>query len=127
MPHAVTLIPGDGIGPEVVAAARRVLDATGVQIDWDIQEAGAAAFERHGDPLPAPVVESIRERGVALKGPTATPSSAGFRPVAVALRRELDLYLGVRPCRAFEGAPHAAAGTDLVVLRMNHEDLYEGL
>lgn len=123
---AVCVIEGDGIGPEVVAAARTVLERTGLDFEWRIQVVGEEAFAREGTALPARVVEAVRESGLALKGPTATPVGAGFASVNVALRKELDLYLGVRPCRAFEGAPAAVAGTDLVVVRMNHEDLYAG-
>jgi isocitrate dehydrogenase (NAD+) len=124
--HPVTLIPGDGIGPEVVQAARTVLDAAGASFEWDVQHAGAGAYEREGTALPQRVVESIRETGAALKGPTTTPIGAGFRSPSVELRRVLDLYAGVRPCRAYPG-PGEAAGVDLVIVRMNHEDLYAGI
>lgn len=123
---SVCVIEGDGIGPEVMAAARRVLEATGVALEWHVQIVGEEAFRREGTALPARVVEAVRGCGLALKGPTATPVGAGFASVNVALRRELDLYLGVRPCRTYEGAPAAAPGTDLIVIRMNHEDLYAG-
>jgi isocitrate dehydrogenase (NAD+) len=125
MPYSVTLIPGDGIGPTVVDAARRVLEATGVAIDWDERRAGASAIEHDGDPLPDDVLESIRRNGVALKGPLATP--AGRSSVNVALRRDLDLYAGVRPCRTLDGVPSAYAGVDLVVIRENTEDMYTGI
>jgi isocitrate dehydrogenase (NAD+) len=124
--HHVTLIPGDGIGPEVVEAARRALEATGVMFDWDRRDAGADAFRRRGVPLGDDVVESIRERRVALKGPTGTTGS-GFRAVSVALRVALDLHTGIRPCRAYPGIRAPFPGTDLVVVRMTHEDLYAGI
>lgn len=127
MTHRVTLIPGDGIGPEVTAAGRRALEATGVEIDWDVQEAGAATHEREGIALPDPVIDSIRERGAALKGPTATPSGSGFRSVNLTLREALDLYAGVRPCRALAGAQTRFPEVDLVIVRMNSEDLYAGI
>jgi isocitrate dehydrogenase (NAD+) len=126
-PHRVTLIPGDGIGPDVIDAARRALEATGVAFEWDRQEAGAELFEREGDPMPPGVIESIRERGAALKGPTSTPRGAGFRSINLALRQELDLYAGIRPCKAYPGVATARAGTDLTIVRMNHEDLYAGI
>jgi isocitrate dehydrogenase (NAD+) len=124
--HRVTLIPGDGIGPEVTEAARRVLDATGVALDWDRQDAGYETWEREGTPLPERVVESIRERRVALKGPTKTPVG-GFRPVNMPLRSEFDLYAGIRPCRAYPGVPTRHPETDIVIVRMTHEDLYAGV
>lgn len=126
MALSVCVIEGEGIGPEVVSAARSVLDRTGVALDWRPQLVGEEAFRREGTALPARVVEAVRECGLALKGPTATPVGGAYTSVNVALRRELDLYLGVRPCRAYEGAPAVAPGTDLMVIRMNHEDLYAG-
>jgi isocitrate dehydrogenase (NAD+) len=125
MPYQVTLIPGDGIGPSVVEAARRVLDATGVPIDWEIQLAGLAALEREGDALPRGVLDSIRGNGIALKGPLGTPPKT--RSVNVALRQELDLYAGVRPCRWFPGVRSAYEGVDLVVIRENTEGMYTGI
>jgi isocitrate dehydrogenase (NAD+) len=124
--HRVTLIPGDGIGPEVVEAARRVLEATGVQFDWDHQDAGFEVWEREGDPLPRRVIDSIRETRLALKGPTKTPLG-GFRPVNMPLREEFDLYANIRPCRALEGAPTRFPETDLVIVRMAREDMYAGI
>jgi isocitrate dehydrogenase (NAD+) len=118
MAHQVTLIPGDGVGPEVVGAARRVLDATGIAIEWDERAAGQAAVDAGEEALPAATVESIRERGVALKGPTATPRG-GHRSANVALRAALDLHTSIRPV--------AYGGLDLVVARMNGEDLYAGI
>lgn len=127
MSHRVTLIPGDGIGPEVTAAARRALDATGVEIEWEVCEAGAAAVERGGKPLPAAVVDSIRANGTALKGPTSTPVGSGFRSANLELREALDLYAGIRPCKALAGAPTRFPEVDIVVVRMNLEDLYAGI
>jgi isocitrate dehydrogenase (NAD+) len=124
--HRVTLIPGDGIGPEVTEAARRVLEATGVAFDWDRQDAGYETWEREGDPLPERVIESIRERRLALKGPTKTPLG-GFRPINMPLRAEFDLYAGIRPCRAYEGVPTRHPETDIAIVRMTHEDLYAGV
>ena len=126
MTHAVTLIPGDGIGPEVCTAARRTIEATGVAIEWDVQEFGADAYRREGQGLLERVIASVRERGVALKGPTSTPSG-GFRSINIALRRDLDLYAGVRPCRALPGIATPFPDTDVVVVRMNTEDLYAGI
>ena len=127
MAHAVTLIPGDGIGPEVVRAARRVLEATGVAFVWDVQDIGAAAWQRTGEPLPRRALDSIRERGVALKGPVATPAGHGFRSVNIALRDALGLYAGVRPCRTWPGAPAPLGEVGVVVIRMTRGDLYAGL
>ena len=127
MAHRITLIPGDGIGPEVAAAARRVVEATGVAVDWDVQEAGAAVIEREGTPLPERVLDSIRESRTALKGPITTPVGTGFRSVNVALRQELDLFAAVRPTRHYPGVPTRHPGVDLVVIRENTEDLYQGI
>lgn len=127
MAHHVTLIPGDGIGPEVCDAARRALEATGVRFEWDVHELGAEAYAREGPPLLDRVVASVRERGVALKGPIATASSTGLRSINIALRHELDLYAGIRPCRAYPGVPTPFPETDVVVVRMNDEDLYAGI
>ncbi len=127
MAYQVTLIPGDGIGPEVSSAARRVLDATGVGFEWDVQEAGVAALERYGDVLPDSVIESIRRNGIALKGPLTTPVGGGFRSVNVALRQALDLYANLRPARTYEGVQSPFEHIDLVVVRENMEDLYAGV
>ena len=127
MLHRVTLIPGDGIGPEVTEAARRALEATGVAFEWDLQDLGAESYAREGPALLERAVESIRERGVAIKGPTSTPSGSGFRSINIALRNALDLYAGIRPCKAYPGVRTPFAETDLVVVRMNHEDLYAGI
>jgi len=125
--HLVTLIPGDGIGPEVSAATRRVLDATGVQIEWVVEEAGAHLLEREGTVLPDRVLEQIRRSRVAIKGPITTPVGSGFRSANVALRHELDLFAAVRPSRSLPGVPTRHPGVDLVVIRENTEDLYRGI
>jgi isocitrate dehydrogenase (NAD+) len=127
MRHRITLIPGDGIGPEVAGAARRVVEATGVEIDWDVREAGAALMQREGTPLPDHVLEAIRKSRTALKGPITTPVGTGFRSVNVALRQELDLFAAVRPARHFPGVPTRHPGVDLVTIRENTEDLYQGI
>ena len=123
----MTLIPGDGTGPEIADATRRVLEATGVEFDWDEQEAGTDVFEREGDPLPERTLASIRERGVALKGPTTTPVGSGHRSINVALRKELDLYACIRPCKAYAGVRTRFPETDIVIVRENTEDLYAGI
>ncbi len=128
--YRVTLIPGDGTGPEITEATRRVLEATGVEFDWDVQDAGADVMDRYGgNPLPNHVLESIRQNRVALKGPITTPIGTGFRSVNVALRRELDLYAQVRPCKVYPGVRtrFADAGVDVVIVRENTEDLYAGI
>ena len=127
MAHVVTLIPGDGIGPEVSEATRRVMDATGVGLEWAVEEAGAAALAREGTPLPDRILDSIRRTRVALKGPITTPVGAGFRSVNVALRHELDLFAAVRPSRSLPGVPTRHPDVDLVVIRENTEDLYAGI
>jgi isocitrate dehydrogenase (NAD+) len=127
MVYRVTLIPGDGSGPEVVAAARRVLEATGVAFDWDVQEAGASVMEEFGTPLPNAVLDSIRANHVALKGPITTPVGTGFRSVNVGLRKALDLYANLRPARGMKGIPVCHEGVDLVVVRENTECLYAGI
>lgn len=126
MPLWACLIPGDGIGPEVLAAARRVLEASGEEIEWHTLELGEQAYEHRGEALPETALEAIRERGVALKGPVATRPDAPFRSVNVQLRERLGLYLGVRPCRALAGARTPFPGADLAVLRMLDGDLYAG-
>jgi isocitrate dehydrogenase (NAD+) len=127
MPHRVTLIPGDGVGPELSEATRRVLEGTGVEFDWDVQEAGADVIDKYGTPLPEPVLESIRANGVAIKGPLTTPIGTGFRSVNVALRKELDLYACLRPCKTYPGVRSRYSDVDLVIVRENHEDLYAGI
>ena len=127
MSHRVTLIPGDGIGPEITAAARRVLEATGVALEWDVQTAGEGVMEAEGTPLPQRVLDSLRSNKVGLKGPLTTPIGTGFRSVNVQLRAELDLYANVRPAKTYPGIPNSVPGVDLVILRENTEDLYVGL
>ncbi len=125
--HAITLITGDGIGPEVADAARRCVDATGVKVDWDIQSAGADVAKSEGDPLPGRVLESIRKNQVALKAPVTTPLGKGFRSVNVRLRQTLDLFACVRPCRTIPGVPNLVGDVDIVIMRENTEDLYAGI
>src|SRR5215475_1817644 len=127
MAHMITLIPGDGIGPEVAEATKRVLAAAGVRIEWETQEAGAAVAEKRGTTLPNEVLESIRRNKVALKGPIGTPIGKGFRSVNVTLRQALDLYANVRPVRSMPGIEPRFEGTDIVIVRENTEDLYAGL
>ena len=125
--HDVTLIPGDGTGPEIAEATRRVLEATGVSFDWDVQYAGESVMEEQGTPLPEHVLDSIRTNGVAIKGPITTPVGTGFRSVNVALRKELDLYMCLRPCKWYPGVRSRYENIDLIVVRENHEDLYAGI
>jgi isocitrate dehydrogenase (NAD+) len=125
--HRVTLIPGDGIGPEVTEAGRVAVEATGVEVRWDVHHLGLRAFEQLGEVLPAPAVSSIRDNGVALKGPIETPPAGGVRNANVALRQELDLYANVRPCRRYPGVPSVYEDVDLVVVRENIEDTYTGV
>jgi isocitrate dehydrogenase (NAD+) len=125
--HRITLIPGDGIGPEVADAARRVVEATGVQVQWDVQEAGSGVVEREGTALPDRVIRSIEATRTALKGPITTPVGSGFRSVNVALRQELDLFAAVRPALSLPGVPSRHSGVDIVVVRENTEDLYAGI
>jgi isocitrate dehydrogenase (NAD+) len=127
MTYRVTLIPGDGIGPEITEATRRVLEATGLPFEWDVQQAGMAVLEQTGEPLPDSVVESIRRNKVALKGPITTPVGKGFRSVNVGLRKALDLYANVRPCKTRPGVRSRYDNVDLVVVRENTEDLYAGI
>jgi isocitrate dehydrogenase (NAD+) len=126
--HRVILIPGDGIGPELTEATRRVLEATGVEFDWDVRQAGADVMdENDGNPLPEPVLDAIRQTGVALKGPITTPVGGGFRSVNVALRKELDMYAQIRPCKSYAGVRSRFDDVDLVIIRENTEDLYSGI
>ncbi|MDQ6741528.1 MAG: isocitrate/isopropylmalate dehydrogenase family protein [Candidatus Dormibacteraeota bacterium] len=125
--HAVTLIPGDGVGPEICEATVRVLEATGVQFDWDVQQAGENVMEQYGTPLPAHVLDSVRRNHVALKGPITTPVGTGFRSVNVALRQELELYACVRPVKAYPGARNLREDLDFVIIRENSEDIYAGI
>jgi len=125
--HRVTLIPGDGTGPELIAQACRAIEATGVAIEWETVEAGADVMEKYGTPLPDAVLESIGRTGVALKGPITTPIGAGFRSVNVALRQRLDLYACLRPCKYYPGIRSHYDNVDLVIVRENTEDLYAGV
>ncbi len=127
MSHIITLIPGDGIGPEITRAAVRIVEAAGVSIDWDVHDAGFAAIEKHKDPLPQSVIESITKNKVALKGPLTTPVGTGFRSVNVALRKEFDLYSNLRPAKSFEGLKSRYENVDLVIVRENTEEFYSGI
>ena len=127
MAHDVTFIPGDGTGPELTDATRRVLEATGVDFNWDRQEAGIDEYRKHGNPFPDATLASLRRTGVGIKGPTTTPVGAGFRSINVRLRTELDLYACIRPCKALEGVRTRFPETDVVVVRENPEDLYAGI
>ena len=125
--QTVTLIPGDGIGPEITESVVEILKAAGAQIEWEIQSAGADVIEQEGTPLPDRVIESIKKNKVALKAPVTTPIGKGFRSVNVALRKELDLYANLRPCRNIEGIKTRFDNVDLVIVRENTEDLYAGI
>ena len=127
MSYTVTLIPGDGSGPEVIAAAKRVVEATGVPIVWEQAEAGAAMIEACGTPLPEETIASIRKNKVALKGPVTTPVGTGFRSVNVEMRKRFDLYANVRPAKTYPGVISRYENIDLVVVRENTEDLYAGI
>jgi isocitrate dehydrogenase (NAD+) len=127
MTHTITLIPGDGIGPEVTAAVVRILEVTGVSIAWDRHDAGVVAVEKGGKPLPDALIDSIRRNAVALKGPVSTPIGEGFTSVNVGLRKALDLYANLRPVWNLPGAPAKFSGVDMVIVRENTEDLYAGL
>ena len=127
MTYRVTLIPGDGIGPELADATRTVLEATGIGFDWDVQEAGEATIATEGTPLPDRVIESIRRNGTAIKGPITTPVGSGFRSVNVALRQTLELYANLRPARSMRGVESRYEDVDLIIVRENTEDLYAGI
>ena len=127
MAYQVALIPGDGIGPEVTAAARRIVDATGVAIEWKTVQAGQIALDELGEPLPATTLDAIRNSAATLKGPTATPSGSGFRSVNVELRQKLQLFANYRPARSMPGVPSRYENVDLIVVRENTEGLYSGL
>jgi isocitrate dehydrogenase (NAD+) len=127
MAHRVTLIPGDGVGPELSEATRRTLEGTGVEFEWDVQDAGVDVMDQYGTPLPDHVLESIRSNGTAIKGPITTPVGTGFRSVNVALRKELDLYACLRPCKWYPGVRTRYENVDIVIVRENHEDLYAGI
>jgi isocitrate dehydrogenase (NAD+) len=127
MAHDVTLIPGDGTGPELAEATRRVLEATGVDLNWDRHEAGIDEYEKHGNPFPDATLASLKATGVGIKGPTTTPVGSGFRSVNVLLRKELDLYACIRPCKSYDGVRTRYPETDIVIVRENTEDLYAGI
>jgi isocitrate dehydrogenase (NAD+) len=125
--HRVTFIRGDGTGPEISDATARVLEGTGVEFEWDWQEAGTDVYEAEGTPLPDRVIDSIKQNKVAIKGPITTPVGSGFRSINVALRKELDLYACLRPCKKYEGVRTIFDSVDIVIVRENHEDLYAGV
>jgi isocitrate dehydrogenase (NAD+) len=125
--YNVTLIPGDGVGPEVIEAARRCLESTGIKFNWETINAGETALKKEGSLLPDRLLDSIKKTKVALKGPTTTPVGTGFRSVNVALRKALDLYVCLRPCRYYQGVPAHYQDVDIVVVRENTEDLYTGI
>src|SRR5204862_4943305 len=127
MAHTITLIPGDGIGPEVTAAVVRIITAAGVQVEWDSQDAGVIAFKRFGQTLPAALLDSVKKNKVALKGPVTTPIGEGFTSVNVGLRKALDLFSNLRPVWNLPGVPARFEAVDLVIVRENTEDLYAGL
>lgn len=127
MPYKITLIPGDGTGPEITEAVIRVVDATGVKVEWESVDCGETAMEKYGTPLPTHVLDSIRKNKVALKGPITTPIGTGFRSVNVALRQELGLYACLRPCKSYPGVRSRYTNINLVVVRENTEDLYAGI
>ncbi len=125
--HTVTLIPGDGIGPSIAEAAQRVIEATGVEIQWELAPAGIAAIETFKDPIPESTIQSIQKNKVALKGPLTTLSGKGFRSINVALRKEFDLFINLRPAKSFEGVSSRYANVDLVMFRENIEEFYSGI
>jgi isocitrate dehydrogenase (NAD+) len=125
--YNITFVPGDGVGPEVAEAAKRVLEATGVAFHWDLAYMGDSAQDLFGTPLPDYVLEAIKRNGVAFKGPVTTPVGTGFRSVNVALRKKLELYAGLRPCRTYPGVPSRYPALDIVIVRENTEDLYSGI
>jgi isocitrate dehydrogenase (NAD+) len=125
--YQVSLIPGDGIGPEVSEATRRVLEATGVGFEWDYCDAGIDALEKHGDVLPEATLDSVRKNGIGIKGPITTPIGSGFRSVNVGLRQALELYANLRPGRTIPGVQAAFTDVDLVIVRENLEDTYAGV
>ena len=124
--YTVSLIPGDGIGPEIADVTTKVVEATGVKINWEVVEAGADVMSKYGTPLPESTLNSIRKNKVGLKGPITTPIGTGFRSVNVAIRKELDLYCCLRPCKTFKGLKTSFENVDLVIVRENTEDLYAG-
>ncbi|MBI3953920.1 MAG: isocitrate/isopropylmalate dehydrogenase family protein, partial [Chloroflexi bacterium] len=125
--YTVTFIPGDGTGPEIAEATRRALEATGVKFQWEVQDAGIDVMAKEGTPLPQRVLDSIRKNKIAIKGPITTPVGTGFRSVNVALRKELDLYACVRPCKSYPGVRSRYQNVDIIIVRENTEDLYAGI
>ena len=125
--YNITLIPGDGIGPSISEATKRIISAAGVEIAWEVQEAGIPAIEKYKDPLPPQVLDSITRNKVALKGPLTTPVGTGFRSINVALRNEFDLYINLRPAKSFEGVKASFRDVDLVIFRENTEEFYAGI
>src|SRR4030065_1390793 len=125
--YKIPLIPGDGVGPEITEATKRVLEATGVSFEWDVQNAGEEVYKQEGAPLPDRVLDSIRKNKIALKGPITTPVGSGFRSVNVLLRQALDLFCCLRPCKTYQGAKTKYENVDLVIVRENTEDLYAGI
>jgi isocitrate dehydrogenase (NAD+) len=125
--HTITLIPGDGIGPEITAAMRRVVEAAGVDVAWEVVDAGEGVVEQFGTPLPDHVIEAVKRNGVAIKGPITTPVGTGFRSVNVALRKALDLYVNLRPAFSIPGTGARYENVDIVIVRENTEDLYVGV
>ncbi|MCA9407456.1 MAG: isocitrate/isopropylmalate dehydrogenase family protein, partial [Candidatus Omnitrophica bacterium] len=127
MAYNITLLPGDGIGPEVTGAMRKCVDALGLDIKWDVQEVGEYAIKKYGTPMPDHVFESIKKNKVAIKGPIVTPIGTGFRSVNVLLRQELDLFACIRPSKCYAGTKCKADNVDIVLFRENTEDLYAGI
>src|SRR5579862_691073 len=127
MVYDITLIPGDGTGPEITEATRRVLEATGIEFRWHIRQAGVSMMEKYGTVLPDNVIESIRQTKIGLKGPITTPVGKGFRSANVALRKSLDLYANLRPAKSFRGLRSRYDDVDLIIVRENTEDLYAGI
>ena len=127
MKHKITLIPGDGTGPEISEATRRCIEATGLNVEWDIRNAGSDVMREKGEPLPKDVIDSIRKNKIAIKGPVVTPVGSGFRSINVRMRKELDLYACVRPCKSYKGVRSRYKDIDLVIIRENTEDLYAGI
>src|SRR6266702_342913 len=127
MLHSVTLIPGDGTGPEITEATRRVLEATGIQFEWEVRQAGTEMLEKYGTVLPNDVIESIKQTKVALKGPITTPTGKGSRSANVTLRKKLDLYANLRPAKTYPGLRSRYDNIDLIIVRENTEELYAGI
>jgi isocitrate dehydrogenase (NAD+) len=127
MSYTITMIPGDGIGPEVMEAMQAVVNASGVEIEWEVVNAGEGVIEEYGTPLPDYVIESIKKNKIAIKGPVTTPVGKGFRSVNVGLRQSLNLYANVRPVKTFKGVPCRYEDVDLIIVRENTEDLYAGI